>query len=208
MLLDAAFTEFGYAKDHTPASRAWYRSRLGAFTTWAKGQGTTAVEDITAPLVRRYIEEPRTATSKTGKPLDSHTLHGHARAIRAFLNWAVRDELLDEKVTKRLTMPKREQKVLAIFTPAQLDLLMGACDQGETPEYVARDRAILAVLLDTGIRASELTGLTLDRAVFTADEAYLLVKGKGRKDREVGLGKKSRSLLHRYIHRARTAPTT
>ena len=36
MLLAAALVEFGYAKDHTPASRAWYKSRLGVFISWVE----------------------------------------------------------------------------------------------------------------------------------------------------------------------------
>ncbi len=203
MELHAAFTEFLYAKDHSPASKAWYTSRLGAFMRWTEAQGTTSVEDITAPLIRRYIDERRTAPCKTGKPLDSHTLHGHVRAIRAWLNWAAREDLVDEKVPHRVSLPKREQKVLGILSPAHIELLFRASDQSETPEYVARDRALLAVLLDTGLRASELCTLTIDRVHFNPDGAYFLVDGKGRKQRELPLGAKSRQLLHRYIHRAR-----
>lgn len=204
MQLDAAFTEFCYAKDHTPASRQWYTARLGAFIAWADGQGVGDMEAITAPLVRRYIEVRRTATSpRTGKPLSSHTLHGHVRAIKAWLNWAALDDVLDEKVVHRIALPKREQKVLAIFTPQQYDRLMHACDEGEISEYVARDRALLAVLLDTGMRANELCTLTLASVHFTPDDAYVLLEGKGRKQREVPLGRTARRLLHKYIHRHR-----
>lgn len=198
MQLAAALIEFNYAKDHTPASRQWYKSRLGAFTAWAEAEGTANVEDLTAPLVRRYIEHRRTTPAASGKLLDSHTLHGHVRAIRALLNWAAAEELLDERVPKRVALPKREQKVLAIFTPQQVDRLLRACEASEAP---ARDKAMLAVLLDTGIRASELCGLTLDDVTFTADDAYLLVHGKGRKQREVPLGRTARRLLHAYLHR-------
>lgn len=205
MRLDLALTEFAYSKDHSPASRAWYKSRLGAFTDWCSQQGTTNIEDITAPLVRRYLDYRRTAPCKTGKPLDSHTLHGHARVIKALLNWAIREELVCEKVVRRLEMPKREQKVLRILSQEDIDGLFTACDQSETPEYAVRNRAILAVLLDTGIRANELCDLALDRVHFAPDSAWLVVNGKGRKQREVGLGKKSRQLLHKYIHRFREA---
>jgi site-specific recombinase XerD len=200
MLLSDALIEFGYAKDHTPASRSWYRSRLGAFIQWLNQEEVTDLEAITAPLIRRYLDTRRTAISRTGKPLDSHTLHGHARAIRAFLRWAVKDDLLDERVPKRLEMPKREQKVMVVFSPAQIEALFRACEGGETPAFVARDRAILAMLLDTGMRAQELCGLTLDRLMFTPDEAYCVVNGKGRKQREVGLGSRARRLVHRYVH--------
>src|SRR5262249_16201931 len=141
-----------------------------------------------------------------GRLVSSHTLHGHARAIKGFLNWAVREDLLSEKVPRRIEMPKREQKIVATFLPQQIDLLFRSCEQSETPEYVARARPILAVLLDTGIRANELCTLTLDNVHFNGDDAYLMVNGKGRKQREVGLGKRSRQLLHRYVHRHRSAP--
>lgn len=205
MLLSDALIEFSYAKDHSPASRTWYRSRLGAFFEWAAEQGISEVAGVTAPLVRRYLDTRRTAISRTGKPLDSHTLHGHARAIRAFLRWAVKDDLLDERVPKRLEMPKREQKVMTVFSPEQVGALFRACEGAESPAFVARDKAILAVLLDTGVRAQELCGLTLDRLLFTPDEAYCVVNGKGRKQREVGLGTRARRLLHRYVHSHRQA---
>jgi site-specific recombinase XerD len=200
MQLAAALTEFGYAKDHSAESRRWYKSRLGAFICWGEEQGVTNIEDITTALVRRYVDYRRNTPANHGQPLDSHTLHGHVRAIRALLYWAAEDDLLDRQVPKRVKLPTKEQKLLAVFTPQQLDRLMRACDSNETPQ---RDKAMLAVLLDTGIRAAELCTLTLGDVTFTPDDAYLLVHGKGRKQREVPLGRTSRRLLHAYIHRVR-----
>jgi site-specific recombinase XerD len=204
MRLDTALTEFTYSKDHTPSSRAWYYSRLNAFFAWAVDKEVTELEGITAPLVRRYLDECKARITRTGQPLDSYTLHGHARAIRSLLFWAAAEELIDEKVAKRIALPKRAVKIMPTLTPAHLSRLFAACGTSAYPE---RDRAILAVLLDTGIRASELCGLTLDRVCFSADDAYLLVHGKGRKSREVGLGKRSRQLLHKYVYRHRKAST-
>jgi site-specific recombinase XerD len=203
--LPDAFTEFEYSKDHSPTSRRWYASRLGAFIVWAEGQGTTDIEAVTAPLVRRYLDYRRNAISATGKPIDSHTLHGHARAIKALLHWAVREDLLDEKVPRRIEMPRKEVKVLTIFTERQLDLLFAAAEQGDSPAHVARDKALLALLIDTGARASELCSLRMEDVHFTPDEAWILVHGKGRKQRELGLGKRARQLLYRYVHRYRRA---
>jgi integrase/recombinase XerD len=197
MHLEDALLEFAFSKDHSPASQRWYRHRLGTFTTWLQGHGIDTLEGITAPLVRRYLDERRTTISRTGNPIDSHTLHGHARAIKAFLNWAASDGLIDERLPKRVTLPHRAQKLLPVLTPDQVRRLMLACGDS------LRDRAILAVLLDTGIRASELCGLTLDRVTLTQEDAYLIVHGKGRKVREVGLGRQSRNLLHRYLTRER-----
>ncbi len=80
-----------------------------------------------------------------------------------------------------------------------------ACENEYTSELVARDRAILSILLDTGIRANELCSLTLDKVHLDTQDAYITVHGKGNKWREVGLGKQARTALYKYIHRYRTA---
>jgi site-specific recombinase XerD len=105
--------------------------------------------------------------------------------------------LVDEKLPKHISLPKRAQKLMPVLTTEQIRRLTLACGDN------LRDRAIRAVLLDTGIRASELCGLTLDRVIVTQEDAYLIVQSKGRKTRELGLGRQSRSLLHRYLTRAR-----
>src|SRR5260221_9729170 len=125
------------------------------------------------------------------------------RIIKAFLHWCVRQDLVSPGLLNKLEMPKVEQKVIEVFTPQQIAALFRACEEDELPWLVERNKAILAILLDTGIRASELTDLTLERVHIALDEAYLVVNGKGRKQREVGLGKKSRNLLHRFISRYR-----
>ncbi|WP_040444212.1 tyrosine-type recombinase/integrase [Ktedonobacter racemifer] len=62
-----------------------------------------------------------------------------------------------------------------------------------------RNIAILSLLLDTGVRASELCTLTLENVVITRDDAYIRVMGKGRKEREIGLGKQARIQIQKYI---------
>src|SRR5258708_39178190 len=124
MQLAAALTEYGYSKDHSAESRRWYKSRLGAFICWVQEQGVTNIEDITTALVRRYVDYRRNTPANHGKPLDSHTLHGHVRAIRALLYWAADDELLDRQVPKRVKLPTKEQKLLPVFTPHPIATLI------------------------------------------------------------------------------------
>lgn len=205
MTLHAAFTEFTFAKDWSPASLLWYRKRLTPFFAWMEAQGVSEVTGITAPLVRRYVEHRRTTISpRSGQPIDSHTLHGDVRAIRAFLHWLAAEDVLDPKVPARIALPKKEQKVLRVLSTDQITRLFHAAETAETPEQSARNKAILAVLLDTGIRADELCSLQVGDVALSPDDAYLFIrKAKGRKQREVPLGKKARQLLARYLHRYR-----
>jgi integrase/recombinase XerD len=110
-----------------------------------------------------------------------------------------------ERVRSNVEAPKSDGKVIEIFTDDQLRCLFVACQKEHFPELVARDKAIIAVLLDTGIRAQELTGLKLRDMVLTQDESYLKVLGKGRKEREVGIGNKARLAIQRYTHQYRRA---
>jgi integrase/recombinase XerD len=206
MLFTDALTDFFYARDFTPKSRKWYREMLLRFFAWLNRQGVQTVEAITIQQVRRYVEDLRTTTGpRTGRPPSSATVHAHMRVVRAFLRWGVREGLVDERLPSRLEMPKQERRVLPTFTRAQLDALLHAAERQTSPVLAARDTAILLTLLDSGLRATELCTLTVSHTALRQDDAYLLVQGKGRKQREVGLGTTSRRALHRYLHRHRIA---
>lgn len=59
----------------------------------------------------------------------------------------------------------------------------------------------LLLLLDTGIRVSELCGLTLDRVYLSVmNQAFIKVMGKGRKEREIGISMSVAESLWKYIH--------
>src|SRR5260370_17828520 len=73
--------------------------------------------------------------------------------------------------------------------------------QQELDTMTKGDRAIISLLVDTGIRASELCSLTLDNVFLNLNEAHLKVYGKWSKWHEVGMGKQARTILHRYLTR-------
>jgi integrase/recombinase XerD len=208
MHLKGAITEFRYSKDWSKQTNAWYESRLTQFVDWCAENHCTTLEDVSPMLVRRYIDYLKSRPAKRSEKLDSFTVHGHVRVIRALLFWAASEDLIDEKVPKRIALPKREQKVLQVLSDKQLELLFKAALRTQTP---LRDTALLYLLLDTGCRlldtgcrASELCGLRMQDVTF-ADNAWILVHGKSRKQREVALGKKARLALSRYLHRERNS---
>jgi site-specific recombinase XerD len=116
--------------------------------------------------------------------------------VQAFFSWCEKEGLLDGHAnpTKRVPRIKLPKKVIPTFTPEQMAALLDACDQSTALGY--RDYAMLLVLMDTGIRVSELCGLTLE----DVHEGYLTVFGKGAKEREVGLGPTASRALWKYIH--------
>lgn len=208
MRLSVALDEYGFAcLDLSPKTQRWYTDKLTVFRAWAEEQGTTELEEITPATVRHFLAYLRTTPSaRTGKLLSTYTTHGYVQVIKGFLAWCAREELIGERVAKRIDLPRVETKVIETFTTTQLKRLFAVTGKEMTVALAARDRAILCVLLDTGIRANELCSLTLDNLHISPTDAYMKVYGKGRKEREVGLGHESRASLHRYIVRHRDAP--
>jgi site-specific recombinase XerD len=210
MLVSEALEEYKYAVLRlSPATQEWYLDRLSRFSNWCE-EHNLLLEKVKPLETRKYIEYLRTTPSKTrGTLLSSYTVHGHARAIRTFLRWCNKEEGLEDYVTTkaaRVDMPKIDKRVLQIFKPQEIQALLKACSKEAYPELQARSYAVLTTFYETGVRAGELCGLTLDNVFLNPGNSFIRVFGKGRKEREVGLGKSASLALHKYIHRHRKAP--
>jgi site-specific recombinase XerD len=187
-----------------------YRRSLTLFQEYCESHNI-ALEQITPKVFRAYVEHLTQRISfKTKKPLDSETVHGYASAVKVFLTWVTEYDdyvgTIKPGSLKAMRVPKSEKKIMPVFTVEEIKRLEAACKKGVQQFTIDRDRALLSILLDTGLRASELTSLTLENV--RLQEMRITVHGKGRKQRELNLGTKARLDLHRYIsrHRRGAAP--
>ena len=204
MLLDMALTELLLAKDYSRQSAQRRREVISEFIRWANAQGVSNVEDVTRAIIRRYVSYLRERPNpRYGGKLSGETQHSRASIVRMFLRFSVREEWLDEKVVAFFDMPKKSQKVIQVFGPEHYARLMRATDLCALPALHLRDKAILSLLFDTGMRAQELCTLTHDAVCISPNESYMRVEGKGRKQRELGMGKQTTLAVHRYVTRGR-----
>ncbi len=184
------------------------KQRLGYFVDWCEKQGATQLEQVTSNVLRAFIlhlqslkaDELNPRKPTKDKPLSPLTDKGYMLIVQAFFSWCEREGLLEGRPnpTKRVPRVKAPRYVIETFSPAQMAAMLDACDM-ETP-YGNRDYAILLLLMDTGIRASELCGLLVENI----HEGYITVFGKGSKEREVGLGPNAARALWRYMHQYRS----
>jgi site-specific recombinase XerD len=201
--LYATLDEYQYSVlDKSPHTRRWYAQKLLAFADWCARHEIGSVEEVRTASVQQFLDDVRTR-EHGGHAVSTYTVHGYGQVVKGFLNWAVREELIPARVTRNLKLPKVEEKIIEVFTVEQIKRLFFATGSERSSSLVYRDRAILAVLLDTGVRASELCTLTLDECHLSPRDSYLLVHGKGRRMREVGLGKEALQHLSRYVTRFR-----
>jgi site-specific recombinase XerD len=189
-LLDFALTELLLAKDFTVPSRQRREYALKAFIAWAKEQGVTTTEQVSAGVIRRYFAYLRECPNirRWSVHLSRETQHSRASIVRMFLRFCEREGWLDARTVAHFDMPKRPQKVVQVFTRQHYERLVAVANQSPYPSMRLRDKALLAVLFDTGIRASELCGLKCDDVSLAPSESYIRVVGKGRREREVRPG--------------------
>jgi len=181
---------------------------LGEFLT--NHDLSTDATRIGVEELRRFVvylrERPRFAHHPFTKPqtgkLSGHTINGYMRALQSFWAWLVREGLVDDNPFKRVKIPRAPKKVIPVFTEEQLSRLFSVIDV--TSECGQRDYTIIVTLLDTGIRCSELTGLSL--ADVNLESRLLKVWGKGSKERLVPIGAKVQKAIWTYLSRHRPEP--
>ena len=123
----------------------------------------------------------------------------HVFSARGFYRFALREGLVRRDPTENLRPPKAFSALPRYLTPGQVDALLAAPDV--TVPVGLRDRAVLEVMYATGLRASELTGLTTEGV--DMELGVVRVMGKGRKERLVPLGREARRWVKRYVAEAR-----
>ena len=117
-------------------------------------------------------------------------------AVRSFYDFCVRKKRLAENPAKLLATPRQEKRLPAFLSEEEMAAFLDVPGESRDP-LVVRDKAILELLYATGIRVSELTGLTLEDLSFA--ERLVRVRGKGKKERLVPFGRKAEESLHTYL---------
>jgi integrase/recombinase XerD len=115
-------------------------------------------------------------------------------AIRGFFRFLVAAEALAADPTATIRSPSLWQTVPHTLNSSEINALLAAPDTSTT--LGLRDRAMFETLYATGLRVSELVGLTIDRV--RLDPGFVRIVGKGRKERLVPLGLAAIDWIERY----------
>jgi integrase/recombinase XerD len=192
-------------KGRTKATLVDYRHRLGILVRVLRDQcQVTDLEQVKVNHLRQVVqyllnaEHPYERGRKCeGVGFAPVTVRAFVRIFKSFFHWCYQEELTDQVITTRLSPPKVPVRIRPVFTPAHIDKMLSSCDISDP--FGFRDYVILLLLLDTGMRIGELSGLRLD----DIHDRYVKVFGKGRREREIGLHPEVSKLLWKYVHKYR-----
>ena len=176
-------------------SRAAYGRDLVKLVGFLEASGVTGVEDVTRDNLMAFL------VHLTDTGLASRSVARHVSAVRGFFTFLLEDEILELDPSETLRAPSWGQKLPDTLVLDEVEALLEAPDP-ELPRG-CRDRAMLEILYATGIRVSELC--SLDLGDLREDAQFMLVQGKGGRQRLVPLGSKAMEALGAYLRVARPA---
>lgn len=153
---------------------------------------------ITEELIRGYRlwlnRQPGTKSGRSVNTLKRKTQNYYLIALRVFLKY-LRKRGIESLNPERIELAKVSERSLDLISPAELDRLINAPDTKTLSGL--RDRAILELLFSTGLRVSELCGLSQEDVDLTRDE--FSIRGKGDKVRVVFLSDTAREAIRAYL---------
>ena len=197
-------TARAYAREVRAAAR-YLRSVLG------EDGRLQAVEHV---HLRGYL------TELFGRGLTAASVARALAAVRSWFRWATKTGYLEHNPALLVGTPKRRQHLPRVPTMEELNGMLNSLEEaggrgraaaeGDLPggrtgrrqpggesAWVARDRMIVELLYGCGIRNGELVGINLEDVRWS--EAVILVRGKGRKERQVPLGEAAEEAMRSYL---------
>jgi integrase len=159
------------------------------FLPWCDSNELRDPDQLDEAVVRRFSGELLDRPSARGKPLSRHTVRSYVRIVRLFLSWLERH---GENVPAKPKLPRAGKRHRDVLSRGEIDALEAAAGN-------ERDRLIIRVLGDCGLRLSEVTKLRTRDIVRTHNRVYLHVRGKGERERRVPVPPRLVTRLGRFL---------
>ena len=210
---------------HTLSNYALNLRRFAAFL-----DGDPRLRDLTAADVRAFLHQlqttyltPAGVAPRPARLPSTRTIQNTHTTIASLWTWALEEGYVDVHAARAVHPPRASRHQIKPFKEDDLKAILAAIDtshpwqsrpqirSGRPPHLVRRDRAIVLLLLDTGIRASELCGLA--GADVDLRHGTALVRGKSRlnagqgQQRTVYFGTRTRKALWQYLQADPPSPS-
>ena len=187
---DALWLEDGLARLTLDA----YRRDLTLYAHWLADTNGRSIAASTEVDLLGYIAHRHAGSRAT-------TANRRLTVFKRFFRWALREHLVSEDATLRLGHARQPLRVPKVLSEAQVEALLAAPEVGHP--LGLRDRAMLELMYASGLRVSELVGISTVRVGLA--EGVLRVVGKGSQERLVPFGDEASDWTRRYLAEARDA---
>ncbi len=190
MTLETVYNEFVITqklKGNSEKTISYYKSCISPFIQYFGKDFDISL--LSVSNVREY------SLHLKDRNISSNSFKTYLKGIKAFLTWIYTEEYITVNLGEKLKLPKAQRKTIDTLTKNEIEFLFKSFD---TKNYLGlRNYCICALMLDSGLRKSEVVALKISDIHIV--EGYILVNGKGNKQRIVPIGYNSQKHLIKYI---------
>lgn len=192
MTIQEALTDFlieQQIRGNTQKTVQYYSLSVGLYARFAGSD--TPLQEITLNSLRAYY------LHLAERNISSTTIQTYIRALRSFLTWCYQQEYIPVNLSEKFRLPKAQRKAIDVLTDSEVRSLFSCFNL----RYLVhlRNYCMCSLMLDSGLRLHEVVTLTIEHTHLP--EGYIIVDGKGNKQRVVLLGMNTRKFLFRYLSR-------
>lgn len=187
----AAFAEMlRFERNYSAHTVTAYVRDVQAFLNWLDGENV-ALADVARDDVQRYAAH----VFRRGRA--PRTIQRMLSALRSFFDFQLGDEVDVNNPARGVRAPRPDRDLPKVLEPGAVGRMLEALPDDP---LLIRDLAMLELMYSSGLRLSELVGLDCMR--LAADHSEVRVLGKGKRERNLPVGRKAREAIARWlVHR-------
>ncbi|MDO4971265.1 MAG: site-specific tyrosine recombinase XerD [Bacteroidales bacterium] len=170
-----------------------YGDDVGKLVAYLQSEGV-AVEQVTLENLNNFLCTLRDVG--IGPRSQARIISG----IKSFYKFLKMEGYVDKNPTRMLESPKIGRHLPEVLSLEEIDAMIACIDMGKAEGQ--RNRAIIETLYGCGLRVSELVGLRISQVYF--DEEYVIVEGKGDKQRLVPISQEALEQISLYMEQTRS----
>ena len=170
------FLDDQYLKGNSLHTITDYTNKLRPFL---KQFGERELVELRPENLNEYARHLRETHSNT------ITIQSYIRALRAFLNWLYLNDHVEADFCRKFRLPKARKAFLNVLTDQEIERVYAVYSDDSNVIHL-RNRVVLSLMLDAGLRLNEV--VTAQVTDLHLPEGYLIVTGKGSKQRAVSFG--------------------
>lgn len=189
--VDSLWLEKGLSK-HTLSA---YRTDLSKFAEFLKvNNGASELGDIQSEDINHYLAQ------RYEQGFSERSTARFLSSLRAFFKWLHEQQIREDDPLSLIQNPKLSKPLPKVISEAQVQDLLEA-PLYEEDSVQLRDKAMLELLYASGLRVSELIGLSLNQV--SLQQGLIRVTGKGNKERLVPMGELAVEWINEFLRKGR-----
>lgn len=170
-----------------------YQRDLHRFISFLQEKGLSDIKAVVPETVIEFLIRIKS------EGLSANSMNRSLAALRGFYKFLLQEKILDESPLVNIELSKVWMRLPDTVSKEEMNLILS--QPGDQTPSALRDSAMLELLYATGLRVSELISLTMNSINWQV--GFLIVMGKGSKERVVPIGKTAYDCVRRYVDEAR-----